>query len=615
MTDTDPSNDTSKATIRRRTLLSAGAKGAAVGLGVGYLPGRAAAWKRFDIDFKSADEVWMIVGDDLHYEPPVVAHVLVSTGGAVTCRLVEFTEANATTVPDQYGSYPVVKYSADAGDVLGVVAYSRPPGGENRFSRPRCVMPNDQLGPDVLESSDVVEASCVNTAIEDHWNGELRTCWWDSLDPVDEPTAVETTITPDAPTDWEEFGAALATSDDGSTVVVGAPGFGTSGAVYIFERENEWHQQAKITPADDAGVSVGRAVDVNAEGTLVIVGAPPDERRHAGMALVYSPEGDTWELVDRLRAEPDTPAEGFGWAVALDGDGSTALVGAPILHSLPGENLPGRGYVFEGSEWTQTAMLSIPGDYEFATENYSQHRSWGRTVALSDSGSTALLGNPFVGLGFGEVHAFTADADQWSHATMLRSGVEDQHLGYALDLTADGDVAVIGSNVDGEVTPHEEGFVDILEETTSPWSAFEVDVLAPDDGEPMDRFGRAISIEDEGETILVGSPYKDTASGSNAGAVYLYGRDAGTFDRRRTLVAADGSEEHRFGETVAVDGDGKLAFVGAPLATVDHQLSGKLYVFYIAEDTNLNAARSSNASRRSLFQGRYKWFLERLRFE
>lgn len=190
MTPDETGQDRGRQSLTRRAVLSIGAGATAAGLGIGGFAGTAAAWERLAVDFRSESQVWLIVGDDLHYDPPVVAHVVVDTGHEVECRLVEFTAENATTVPDEYGDTPVVKHDASGETVLGVVPYNRHDPGDGRFSRPRCVMPNDHLEDSERVASACREADCVQAAVTDQWGGHLKECWFDPLDDVVEGSDV-----------------------------------------------------------------------------------------------------------------------------------------------------------------------------------------------------------------------------------------------------------------------------------------------------------------------------------------------------------------------------------------------------------------------------------------
>jgi hypothetical protein len=165
-------------TLKRRTMLAATAGVTTAVAGFGVFGGTVSAWDRFAVDFKGCSEVWMVVGDDLDYTPPTVAHVIVETeDGGTDCRVVEFTEDTATTVPGQFGDAPLVKYTVDDGEkVLAVLQYSRNNGG--RFDKPSCLIVNQHRCAQTPNTADLYEADCVQAAYDGHWDGT----YWDSGD-------------------------------------------------------------------------------------------------------------------------------------------------------------------------------------------------------------------------------------------------------------------------------------------------------------------------------------------------------------------------------------------------------------------------------------------------
>lgn len=145
------------------------------------------------------------------------------------------------------------------------------------------------------------------------------------------------------------FGAAVAL--DGDTLAVGAPGENTaefrSGAVYIFTRSDTgvWSQQAFIK-AGSVGLNDGFGAQVALLGNLLAVGAPgersdatgingSDNNENAvGSGAIYLFERDpagTWTQVAFVKASNTDPGDGFGSALALDGD--TLVIGAPAEQS------------------------------------------------------------------------------------------------------------------------------------------------------------------------------------------------------------------------------------------------------------------------------------------
>lgn len=172
--DSGRETDGTSSPLTRRTVLRATGGTMAAGAAIGAFAGSATAWERFEVDFKGCSEVWMVVGSDLRYDPPAVAHVVVATGDEMDCHVVEFTEDAATTIPGQFGDAPVVKYAPDDGKILGVIKYNY--NGENRFAKPSCLLVNENQCANTPNAPDVYESDCVQAAYEGHWDGN----YWES---------------------------------------------------------------------------------------------------------------------------------------------------------------------------------------------------------------------------------------------------------------------------------------------------------------------------------------------------------------------------------------------------------------------------------------------------
>lgn len=144
--------------LRRRTLLSAGTGAAAAIAGLGAFTGSAAAWERFDADFRGCGEVRVLVGeaDFTAYDEALEVEVLVAEGDEVGCRTVELTEDNRTYVPWRYGDSPIVKYRASSDEVIiGVIART-PTGGLH----PCRLIENGNVCAQTSDTPSVEEADC-----------------------------------------------------------------------------------------------------------------------------------------------------------------------------------------------------------------------------------------------------------------------------------------------------------------------------------------------------------------------------------------------------------------------------------------------------------------------
>jgi len=141
---------------------------------------------------------------------------------------------------------------------------------------------------------------------------------------------------------------------DGTTVVVGAYGAGTGGAVYAFRTTDDgatYDEVAKLT-ATDAAVNDKFGTSVAVDGGTIVVGAQGDDDAASGSGSVYvfrtTDGGATYGQVAKLTAADAAYADYFGASVAIDGD--TTVVGA--YGDDDGGTDSGAAYIFSSdSSW------------------------------------------------------------------------------------------------------------------------------------------------------------------------------------------------------------------------------------------------------------------------
>ena len=104
------------------------------------------------------------------------------------------------------------------------------------------------------------------------------------------------------------------------------------------------------------------------------------------------------------------------------------------------------------------------------------------------------------------------------------------------------------------------------------WS--EPQTLAAEPTTPGDFFGFALALQDE--RAVVGAPRDDT-SATDAGAVYVYRHQEGSWTLEQKLVASDAWRLDFFGHSVALDGD--TIAVGACYRDGEETDAGAAYVF------------------------------------
>ena len=363
------------------------------------------------------------------------------------------------------------------------------------------------------------------------------------------------------------FGVSVALSQDGDTALVGSPyDDDRRGAVWVLSRtSSRWTQQGgKLTGGEpgveedeegcveDAGeepgeCSFGRSVAISADGNTAVIGDPTGGARR-GSAQVFTRTGSAWALQATLTG-PNEAGEGrFGKSVALSADGDTALVGDPsagLQH--------GTAWAFRrsGSSWGAPT--------EVVAGERSQRMHFGRSVALSADGGTALIGNPGENGYVGSAWVLTSTGSGWSQrgAALRGSGEAGAgHFGIAVALSRDGATALIGG-------PNDNGGLGALWAFTRQGSGFESnsEKLVGREADDDARFGSSVTLSDDGTTALVGAP-RDHA-GDGAVRVFTHNR-GGWAEQAEQLAGAEQVGQGFSGTSVALSGDARVALLGAP---------------------------------------------------
>ena len=254
----------------------------------------------------------------------------------------------------------------------------------------------------------------------------------------------------------------------------------------------------------------------------------------------------------------------FGFSVALSGDGQTALVGAPRMNGFAGA-----AWVFTltGSTWTEQAELSGAAEGEAAPEACAasaEECSFGRSVAISNDGNTAVVGAPRNNGNHGAALVYTREGSSWSETAMLtgkaeQPGEEEElgegRLGKSVAISPDASTIIAGASTD--LAGH--GSAWVFARSGASWK-HDGPRLSPPVGESGEgHFGYSVAIA--GNTAVVGEP-TDEVAGSAPGAAWVFTRSpSGWAQPGQKLTGPTASGAH-FGYSVALAGSTIL--IGAP---------------------------------------------------
>ena len=317
----------------------------------------------------------------------------------------------------------------------------------------------------------------------------------------------------------ELFGYAVALSDDGQILAVGAPGHTNSygfgaGKVQVYSRNgNEWTPMGEALEGDDDNIFFGMSLDISADGMTLIVGIPfysPSFLPAAGQARIYQWDGNTWQETAVLSGEH--PNERWGDAVSISSTGHTVAIGISENGEMAAYAGKVKVYALDGGNWVQQ------GDAIWGTVQLSY---LGNTVSLSQDGQTLAIGafrNNENGTDAGQVQVFQWTGSSWEAKGSFLQGVPNSRFGSRVCLSSDGDVLFVGAPYFGN-SGSPVGRLYIFRWNGNQWNAQQTDIPGLSSG---DRCGKAIAISEDATIVAVSSPYASNSGGSDAGNVRVF---------------------------------------------------------------------------------------------
>jgi len=235
------------------------------------------------------------------------------------------------------------------------------------------------------------------------------------------------------------IGSSVAISGDGITAIVGAPAHSSNyGGAFVFARSGAttWIQQAQLEGTNVRGSQplLGNSVGLSNDGNTAIIGAP-DATPNGGF-LIFTRSGSAWTQQGALLTVSSGTGTAPGEAVALSGDGKTAIAGIPNNQSNPAGAMV---FGLANGAWTQQpGALSTPpsGTPEYLS-NY---------VSLSTGGDVAVVGAPAADT----VVVFVRVGGTWSAKGQLTpsGGIAPSAFGISAAISGDGSTLIIGGPAD-----------------------------------------------------------------------------------------------------------------------------------------------------------------------
>ena len=217
------------------------------------------------------------------------------------------------------------------------------------------------------------------------------------------------------------------------------------------------------------------------------------------------------------------------------------------------------------------------------SENFSK---FGNAVSISGDGKTMVVSAPTEDTSpnsdNGAVYVFTRSGTSWvEQAKLIASDANSMRLfGTSISISEDGNTIVVGTpRFDFYFNVYDGGVAYIFTRSGTTWT--EQAKLIANDMTVYDYFGESVSISGNGNTVIVGAYNKNANMFSqNTGVAYIFTRSGSTWTEQEKLVASDPEWYDYFGKAVAISADGSTAFIQAANEdTSPNNDNGAVYVF------------------------------------
>jgi hypothetical protein len=345
---------------------------------------------------------------------------------------------------------------------------------------------------------------------------------------------------------------------------------------FIQETGTYLYNQTKLQAGDkEATDKFGQAVSLSRDGNTAIVGAFLEDTggSDAGAAYIFTRAAATnltlnngvWTQQQKIQASDKEQGDYFGYSVSLSDDGNTAIVGANFedtgLNDI--RSNAGAAYIFIRSEsgvWSE--QQKIQASDRLAGDEF------GASSAISGDGNTVIVGafgEDTGGSYAGAAYIFTrSESGVWSEQQKIKAldKAQEDYFASAVSINGDGNTVIVGAMREDTGGSNAGAAYIFTRSESGVWS--EKQKILASDKEQGDYFGYSVSISGDGNTAIVGARYEDTG-GSDAGAAYIFIRsESGVWSEQQKIQASDKQASDEFGRSCSISEDGNTAIVGSP---------------------------------------------------
>ena len=421
-------------------------------------------------------------------------------------------------------------------------------------------------------------------------------------------------------------GVSVSLSSDGNTALIG--GFqdnSTAGAVWVFTRSGStWTQQGnKLSGAGNTGnAQQGVSVSLSADGNTAVWGGNYDNNM-GGAVWVFTRSAGAWtQLGSKLVGAPVIGTVSLqGGSVSLSGDGntlveggigdnsdfgavwffarpastggtathfsvsapSTATAGSQVTFTVTAQdagNNTATGYTGTVHFTSTDSGAALPADSALTSGvgNFfaTLHTAGTQTITATDKSNSSITGTSgsiVVSQGStGGGGAFGQQSTKLFGSDAQPTNKVLENFGFSAAISADGNTAAVGADLDGNGTGTSPGAVFVFTRNNGAWTQ-QGPKLVPFNNVGNPDMGVSVALSADGNTLISGGVFDNQLTG----AAFVYSRSNGVWTQQAKLVGTpvlQGDSAQGWG--VSISADGNTALLGGD---TDNGSIGETWVF------------------------------------
>ena len=182
----------------------------------------------------------------------------------------------------------------------------------------------------------------------------------------------------------------------------------------------------------------------------------------------------------------------------------------------------------------------------------------GDAVAMSADGSTVIIGSASNGANSGHARIYDYNGTSWNQRGQDIDGDLGDRFGSAVAMSADGDTVIIGAT-SGDGNGTDRGQASIYNYDGISWNQLGQELEGEAD---FDDFGEAVAMSADGNTVIIGAPDNSNGGGTNSGHARIYNYDGISWNQLGLDIEGQNAGEQS-GAAVAMSADGNTVIIGS----------------------------------------------------